>query len=278
MGFFNVTTMVANKETNMKWIGNSIAAMIMVWLLLPLRFAGPETGKVVLFDEGHAQRFRVKQSGPLDLSELSALFMGEGLTVRVNKGKITTEVLAKVDALIISGAFSPIAPSEIAAIARFLEHGGRLCIMLHIGPPVADLLHRVNVSISNGVIHEQENRLRKDGLDYRITRMRPHELMKDVNRFSVYGGWALINTEKNAEIIAQTSDKAWVDLNKDNKLGKGDAMQSFGVAIAGKSGRGGFVVFGDDALFQNKFLVEGNAVLAKNLAKWLRNANKATEI
>ncbi len=262
----------------MRLLENSIAAMIVVWLLLPLRFAGAETGKVVLFDEAHGQKFLVGQNGPLDLSGLAALFQNEGLTVSVNKEKITAGVLARVDALVISGAFLPLASSEIDAITRFLENGGRLCVMLHIGPPVADLLHRLNVSISNGVIHEQENRLRKDGLDYRITRLKSHDLMKGVNRFSVYGGWALINTAKNAEIIAQTSAQAWVDLNKDNKLGKGDAMQSFGVVIAGKSGPGGFVVFGDDAMFQNKFLVEGNAVLAKNLAKWLRNANKAVEI
>ena len=243
--------------------------MIVVWLLLPLHVADAASGKVVLFDEGHGQRFLIGKNGPLDLSGLAALFKGEGLTVRVNTGKITTESLANVDALVISGAFSPFEPPEIAAIARFLGSGGRMCVMLHIGPPVADLLHQVNVSISNGVIHEQENQLRKDGLDYRITRMKPHELMKGVKSFSVYGGWALVNTAKNAEIIAQTSALAWVDLNKDNKFGEGDAMQSFGVVIAGSSGRGGFVVFGDDAMFQNKFLVEGNAVLAKNLAKWL---------
>jgi len=262
----------------MKLLRNSIAAIIVVWLLLPLHVAGAESGKVVLFDEAHGQKFLIGQNGPLDLSDLAALFQGEGLDVRVNKGKITTEVLANVDALVISGAFSPLAPSENAAITRFLGSGGRLSVMLHIGPPVADLLHQVNVSISNGVIHEEENRLRKDGLDYRITRMKPHELTKGVNSFSVYGGWALANTAKNAEIIAQTSARAWVDLNKDNKLSKGDAVQSFGVVIAGSSGRGGFVVFGDDAMFQNKFLVEGNAVLAKNLATWLRSTNKATEI
>jgi len=253
-------------------------AMIVMWLLLPLHGAGAASGKVVLFDEGHGQRFLIGQNGPLDLSGLAALFQDEGLTVRVNTGTITTRVLANVDALVISGAFAPLAPSENAAIARFLGSGGRLCVMLHIGPPVADLLHQVNVSISNGVIHEQENTLRKDGLDFRVTRVKRHELMKSVKSFSVYGGWALVNTAKNAGIIAETSATAWVDLNKDNKFGEGDAMQSFGVAIAGSSGRGAFVVFGDDAMFQNKFLVEGNAVLAKNLAKWLRSTNKATEI
>ena len=262
----------------MKLLKNSIAVMVVVLLILSAQLSGAETEKVVLFDEAHGQKFLVGRNGPLDLSGFATLFQGEGLTVRVNKAKITPEVLATVDALVISGAFSPFASSEIAAIARFLENGGRLCVMIHIGPPVADLLHRVNVSISNGVIHEEEHKLRKDGLDYRITRLKSHELMNGVNRFSVYGGWALINTAKNAEIIAQTSGQAWVDLNKDGKLGKGDALQSFGVVIAGKAGSGGFVVFGDDALFQNKFLVEGNAVLAKNLAKWLRNTNKATDI
>jgi hypothetical protein len=252
--------------------------MIAVWLLLPVSLAGAASGKVVLFDEAHNQKFLVGQSSPLDLSGLAAVFQNEGLTVRASKGKITTEVLSNVDALVISGAFSPLAPDEITAITRFLENGGRLCVMLHIGMPVTDLLHRVNVSISNGVIHEQENRLRKDGLDFRITRMKQHELMKGVNRFSIYGGWALINTARNAKIIAQTGAQAWVDLNKDEKFGKGDPMQAFGVVIAGRSGRGGFVIFGDDALFQNKFLVEGNAALAKNLAKWLRNTNKATDI
>src|SRR5574341_184111 len=194
MGFFNLTTMVANKEMNMKRLKNSIAAMIAVWLLLPASFAGAASGKVVLFDEAHNQKFLVGQSGPLDLSGLAAVFQNEGLTVRASKGKITTEVLSKVDALVISGAFSPLAPDEITAITRFLENGGRLCVMLHIGPPVADLLHRLNVSISNGVIHEQQNRLGKDGLDFRTTRMKQHELTKGVTRFSVYGGWAVINT------------------------------------------------------------------------------------
>jgi hypothetical protein len=83
--------MAANEEMDMARLKSSIAAMIMAWLVLPLSFAGAETGKVVLFDEGHCQRFHVKQSGPLDLSGLSALFTDEGLTVRVNKGKITTE-------------------------------------------------------------------------------------------------------------------------------------------------------------------------------------------
>lgn len=79
----------------------------------------------------------------------------------------------------------------------------------------------------------------------------------------------MLNTGGNAEVIAHTSDTAWVDLNRDNTLNRGDAVQSFGLVIAGKWGRGDFAVFGDDAIFQNRFLIEGNSLLGKNLARWL---------
>ncbi|MBW1897757.1 MAG: hypothetical protein JRI61_01710, partial [Deltaproteobacteria bacterium] len=42
----------------------------------------------------------------------------------------------------------------------------------------------------------------------------------------------------------------------------------------GKWGAGHFVVFGDDAIFQNKFLIEENALIGKNLARWLKGEKK----
>jgi len=47
----------------------------------------------------------------------------------------------------------------------------------------------------------------------------------------------------------------------------------FAVVVAGKLSSGRFVVFGDDAVFQNKFLTGDNLILGRNLAAWL-----ATEI
>ena len=224
----------------------------------------------VLFDEGHGQKFLVEQNGPLDLSELSNLFRKEGLRVKTSKGKITNEILDGADALVISGAFLPVTAPEIEAIIGFVEKGGRLSIMLHIGSPVADLLHKLNVSISNGVVHEQENQIHNKELDFYVTELKRHEIMRGVKRFKIFGGWALLNTEENSEIIAQTSAKAWVDLNRNNKLDKGDALQSFGLVIVGKWGVGQFVVFGDDAIFQNQFLTEENVLLGKNLSRWLQ--------
>jgi hypothetical protein len=59
-------------------------------------------------------------------------------------------------------------------------------------------------------------------------------------------------------------------LNRDGKFNSTDAQQSFGVAIAGTYGKGKYVVFGDDAIFQNVFLKGENMALGKNLARWLR--------
>jgi hypothetical protein len=59
-------------------------------------------------------------------------------------------------------------------------------------------------------------------------------------------------------------------MDGDMKLSKGDIVQSFGVVVQGTHGAGRFVVFGDDAIFQNKFLDASNKQLARNLARWLQ--------
>ena len=222
----------------------------------------------VLFDEAHGQRFVVEKDRPLDLSRLAAVFEKGGFLVKTNKEELSDQSLADVKALVISGPFSPLAPSEVDAVTRFLEQGGRVTVMLHIGPPLAELLHRLGVSISNGVIQEREQLIDDKPLDFRVVRLKPHPLTKDLKAFGVFGGWALLNTGNNTEIVAQTSPSAWIDLSGDRTLGEGDAVQSFGVIVTGQLGQGRFAIFGDDAIFQNQFLKDGNAVLARNLASW----------
>jgi len=172
-----------------------------------------------------------------------------------------------VEALVISGAFKPLSQPEIEAILRFVNKGGKLSIMLHIGFPVADLLHALNVSISNGVIHEKENIIQDNDLEFNIVNLKEHGVTDKLKQFSLYGGWALLPTKENTQIIAQTSDKAWIDLTGDNKA---DAQQAFATVVAGTMGSGQFVVFSDDAIFQNKFLKENNYLLGRNLSIWLK--------
>ena len=228
----------------------------------------PPAGPAVLFDQSHGQRFLIGGKGALDLSDFASIVRARGGRTRAGKA-LTPAALDGARGLVISGAFDRIRPDEVEAVAAFVENGGRLAVMVHVEPPQADLLHRFAISISNGVIREQADVVGGDPLNFRVTRFGTHPVTKGLDSFAMYGVWALLPTSKAVEAIAVTGPKAWVDLNRNGKLENGDAVQSFAVAVAGARGQGGIVAFGDDALFQNKFLKDGNRRLAENLADWL---------
>lgn len=229
-------------------------------------FAAP----LVLIDQSHDQRFVIEKDEPLHLSSFAAVFKAEGFALKSSAVPLTDELLDGVDAVVISGPFKAIEPPEVEVLTRFVERGGRLAAMLHIGAPFADLLQRLEVDFTNYVLGEQENIIDNDPRNFQVKALTTHPLFSGLDHFSLYGGWALMNTAPAARIIASTSPKGWVDLNGDKKLSNGDVVQAFGVVVAGEFGAGRFVVFGDDAIFQNRFLDESNRQLAKNLARWLK--------
>ncbi len=226
----------------------------------------------VLFDEGHGQHFVVAGHGPLDLSGLAGRFEAQGFRVATSAQQIDDTLLSNADALVISGAFAPFAQSENEAVTRFLTRGGRLCVMLHIPQPLAPLLEMLGVLTSNGVIRERENVIDVDPLNFRVTKLDPHGLTKNLTSFDVFGAWALLGGNDKTTVVARTGATAWVDLNHDGELQERDAVQSFAVVVAGRFGAGSFVVFGDDALFQNQFFKGNNEVFGGNLAEWLKPA------
>ena len=239
--------------------------------LLSLAVVQAEAEKrTVIFDQGHGQKFVIEKEGDLQLSGLSGLLKKEGYDVKVNAGEINDAALNTADVLLISGAFQPFSPEEINAIIRFLERGGKLCAMLHIPQPLTGLMNRLKVYASNGVIQEQENTINNAPKDFFITNMEKHEITRELKKIGVHGAWALMTESKTAQIIARTGSKAWIDLNRDGKFNETDARQSFGVIIAGTLGKGKYVIFGDDAIFQNKFLDQENMTLGKNLADWMK--------
>jgi len=74
---------------------------------------------------------------------------------------------------------------------------------------------------------------------------------------------------ENASTIAFTGRGAWVDANRNHRQDPDEPLHAYGVLVAGAIGRGRFAVFGDDAIFQNRFLDPDNRALAANLARWL---------
>lgn len=178
-------------------------------------------------------------------------------------------ILKPIEILIISGAFSPVTRPEIEAIMKFLESGGKLVVMAHIHQPFVQLFERLGVGISKGPIIEQENIIGSNPKDFQVINLKDHPITKNIQSFNVYGGWGINNLPEGVQVIARTSNKAWIDLDRNGKQTQADAMQSFPVILAGYAEKGKFVVFGDDAIFQNGFLEGGNLQFARNLVNWL---------
>jgi len=228
-----------------------------------------EAAPTVLFDTGHGERFLIGEKGPLQLSGFAEICQAAGIQVGTLTKPISDESLKGVDGLVISGAFKPLKDEEIDALVRFMIRGGKLSVMLHIAPPLSTLLDRFGMTFTNGVIIERENIIDGNPQDFRVNRLGKHPVLQGITEFSLYGVWGLMSIDDRSRIVASTSPQAWVDLHHDKKQSK-DETASFGVMCAGQVGKGGFLVFGDDAIFQNKFLDAHNRALSANLAGWLK--------
>jgi hypothetical protein len=246
-------------------------AKIMCIMLLGCGVFGArgEAAQKVLFDAGHGERFLIGENGPLQLSDLAETFKAAGIQVAALEKPISDASLADAGGLVISAAFAPLQPEEIEAAVRFMQRGGRLAVMLHVAPPLATLLERLGITYTNGVIEELENIIDGKPQDFRVNHLGSHQILNGITEFSLYGVWGVMNLNNRARVIASTSPQAWIDLHHD-KVRTKEETASFGVVCAGDLGKGGFLVFGDDAIFQNKFLNANNKALAVNLAGWLK--------
>lgn len=242
-------------------------------LLFAMTCTAVAAGKspVVLFDEAHGEQFLPLQEGTLALTELGRIFTAQGFTIRSAKEPLTPALLAEVDAVVISGPFTPFATTEIDALYAFVEQGGHLSIMLHVAPITSQLLSRFGVIHANGVIREDPTaQIDGEAINFRVTRLAQEPLFAGIAHFAAYGCWALATEGSLARIVASSGENSWIDLNKDRRYSEQDAMQSFGIIALGEVGKGNFVIFGDDAIFQNRFLTGTNRQLAENLVQRLK--------
>lgn len=253
----------------MRMVAGAVGAAL--WFALLAVSAGPAgaAAPLVLFDEGHGQPFTIGQDGDLQLSSLSAVIRERGAEVRPVRGRLDAAALAQAQALVISGAFAPLEAAEREAVRRFLEGGGRLAVMLHIADPLQGLLGDLSVAYSRGPVHEREQLIESKETSFTVTRFTPHALTEGLTSMSVFGCWALVAQRPGSSVIAKTGPHAWLDTNRDQARSPGEPAASHGVLVAGTVGRGEFAVFGDDAVFQNRFLAAYNMELGRRLARWL---------
>jgi hypothetical protein len=227
---------------------------------------------VVLFDQAHGQSASIQPGGPADLSGLKNLFREQGFVIQEDITPLSEETMQGAAAVIISGPLTPLTSPEIQAIGKYLNNGGQISLMLENAAAAANLLSSLQIAVANGILREQENMLNGEGSNFSLKDLPEHPLTRELDTFNMYGAWPL-QTALEANVIARTSNKSWVDLNGDRLLGKEDAVQSFHVLITGQLGHGHFVVFGDAALLQNQFLKGKNATLGRNLARWFKQGS-----
>ena len=249
---------------------NKILASLCIFTILQLSAAityASESQLNIVIDEGHGQLFSIDNSGDLQLSKLAETLRASGAQVTTTKAILSDDTLNGASALVISGLFKPLQSDEVEAIVRFIKNGGRLAVMMHIAPPLANLVFRLGLGYSKTVIHERQNVIDKD-INFRVTDLSTNPILDGIDAFSAYGAWA-IDPRDTSSSIARTSPTAWLDLTGDGVLAEGDLVGAFSIIITGSLGAGHFVVFGDDAIFQNKFLEGNNKKLAVNLTNWL---------
>lgn len=258
-------TLLGKVWGNVRRIGLIVGTALFALLLTMGPAAAAST---VLFDQGHGQHFLVEGDRPLDLSGLAGVFTQQGAAVATSRTLFTPSQLAGVDVLVISGPFIPISEQEGDALLHFVEKGGKLALMVHISQPFLSLFPQLGVVVSSLAVYEKNNIISGNPRDFMVNALQPHPLTKNLDAFAVYGAWALRALRPDVKEIAHTSAEAWVDLNQNGELNERDAKQAFAMIVTGTIGKGSFVVFGDDAIFQNRFLQGGNRRLAENLAQW----------
>ncbi len=84
-----------------------------------------------------------------------------------------------------------------------------------------------------------------------------------------YGSWAVRALSPATQELAFTTEEAWIDMNRNDQPDSNELVARWPVIVSGQQGEGAFVVFADDAIFQNRFLTGDNLQLARNLVAWL---------
>ena len=224
----------------------------------------------VAFDVSHGEIFSPVEEGPLNYSTFYRRFREAGAELFLNRQPVTSEALSNFDAYVIAGPTQEFTDKEIAAMQGYIHGGGRLLVLLHIASPVARLTEAFGVVVSNHVISEETDMIKGQSQDFFVSRFSPHPVTDGLKKIAVFGTWGLM-ADHNARVVAETSDKAWADLNRNRAHDKDEPSAAFGIVAVSEPGAGRVAVVADDAPFANLFIESAdNKTLANNIIKWFK--------
>ena len=232
-------------------------------------FSSQDTQKAY-FDMGHHEIFSPNNGDPSSYTELYYKLQEQGFDVEVVVDPLTSEVLSDADILVIGGPMIEFSTQEIDDIRDFVRGGGNLLLLVHIFPPVVDLIDDFGIACSTYIVHDVENQINISPRDFYSLDIENHPITEGVEEIAVFGSWSLASVEP-ANVVAWSSDRAWLDTNANQVFDVDFEVQGrLGVVAVSEYGSGKVVVL-DDAVFTDGFVVVGdNRVLRDNIISWFK--------
>ncbi len=232
-------------------------------LLLLFSACIQEEKPLLLVDYAHGEIFPPLDPRDLGYAKLDTVFKEAGYEVRVISEPLTEKELRRARVYLLAGPMNELSEEERAAVRSFVEHGGRVIVLVHIASPLRVFLAEYNMSLG-WVLAEEENTLGRVH-DFVVTGIEGGEIFKDVDSLSFHGAFSV----RAPESYAFTSDRAWEDLNLNGVWEEGEPRGRFALIGIARYGKGYVLVIGDDATLANRFIgEEDNFKLARNLAEW----------
>lgn len=234
-------------------------------------FSSSDTQKAY-FDMGHHEIFSPNNGDSSSYTELYYKLQEQGFEVEIVVDSLTSDVLSDADLLVIGGPMIEFSSQEIADIRDFVGDGGNLLVLVHIFPPVNDLIEDFGIVCSTYIVHDTENQIDISPRNFYSLDLETHPITEGVERMAVFGSWSLTSVEP-ANVVAWTSDSAWLDVNGNQVFDMDYEVQGrLGVVAVSEYG-GGKVVVLDDAVFIDEFVVVGdNRVLRDNIISWFKES------
>lgn len=252
---------------------------------------------VVYFLIGHGEH-RITDFDPLSgLSGIRESVLRDNLEVEELVLSGENNVPEDAAALVVAGPASKMSTVEVEMIEEYLNHSGRVMIMLDAlkETGLEDLLRRWGVALREDIVVDPENTLK--GSDVHIRRYNVHPIsirMESITQFILPRSIEPLvvdqesGTAEDRPIVVPlfyTSEKSWSETQFEATTtrfdeGTGDRQGPISLAVAIERGAtqkmldvqiepSKMVVFGDSDFVSNGSMVGGNADLFMNALNWL---------
>jgi hypothetical protein len=245
-------------------------------LYLPIVLKLRKPGKrLVLFDEAHeeantlswerAQIIEPEHPDWVYFGMLSAALSDEFTLVRSPDAQLTSQLLAKYDALMLSAPGEQLSADELVAVEQYLSNGGGVLIVCDPGRHwvVNPLTSSKGVTFDPDLIFE----FGPNG-DFEVVNFAAHPAVNGVTR-AVTNWGASLGVTHPAVGLAFTQDNVFRDLNGNLAYDLGEPTGPFTIAAAYESGAARLVGVSDNPFQDSGFEWRNNAPFVRALLRWL---------